>query len=153
MAEPTKKPSAVAQEAHELQCIVVTPEQTVLDEVADFIVLPIYDGELGVLPGRAALIGRLGFGELRVRRGNQTQHFYIDGGFAQVRANVVTVLTPKAIPAAEIDAAVAEQALHTALAPATGDGLETQLKEQARARAQLRMARHSGMDAALPDHA
>ena len=66
MAEPTKKPSAVAQEAHELQCIVVTPEQTVLDEVADFIVLPIYDGELGVLPGRAALIGRLGFGRLRL---------------------------------------------------------------------------------------
>ena len=48
-----------------LQCVVVTPERAVLDEPADFVVLPLYDGELGVLPGRAPLIGRLGYGELR----------------------------------------------------------------------------------------
>jgi F-type H+-transporting ATPase subunit epsilon len=152
MAEPSKEPSAALKGAHDLQCVVVTPERAVLDELADFVALPMYDGELGVLPGRAALIGRLGYGELRVRRGNQTQHFYVDGGFAQVRANVVTVLTSKAVPAAEISAPAAQQALQNALAPATGDALEMQLKQQARARAQIRMARHSGADAALPDH-
>jgi F-type H+-transporting ATPase subunit epsilon len=152
MADPIKEPSAAAMGAHDLQCVVVTPERAVLDEVADFVALPMYDGELGVLPGRAALIGRLGFGELRVRRGNQTQHFYIDGGFAQVRANVVTVLTPKAVPAAELSAPAAEQALQNALAPATGDALDMQLKQQARARAQIRMVRHRGAEATLGDH-
>ena len=66
-----------------LQCVVVTPERALLDEPADFVVLPMYDGELGVLPGRAPLIGRLGFGEMRVRRGGQTERYYVDGGFAR----------------------------------------------------------------------
>ena len=55
----------------QLRCVVVTPERAVLDEPADFVALPMYDGELGVLPGRAPLIGRLGCGELRIRRGGQ----------------------------------------------------------------------------------
>jgi F-type H+-transporting ATPase subunit epsilon len=87
-----------------LKCVVVTPERAVLDEAADFVALPMYDGELGVLPGRAALIGRLGFGELRLKQGGRTQRYYVDGGFAQVRADVVTVLTPRALNAEEINA-------------------------------------------------
>jgi F-type H+-transporting ATPase subunit epsilon len=130
--------------ARALQCVVVTPERALLDEPADFVALPMYDGELGILPGRAPLIGRLGFGELRVRIGDQTQHFYVDGGFAQVRANVVTVLTGKAVPASEISAAAAARALETALKPATGDQVDVQLKQQERARAQMRVARHVG---------
>ena len=73
-----------------------------------------YDGELGVLPGRAPLIGRLGYGELRIRRGQETRRFFVDGGFAQVRDNVVTVLTPRAIRAEEIDSAAATEALNAA---------------------------------------
>ncbi len=42
----------------QLQCIVVTPEATVLDEMVDFVALPLYDGEIGIAPGRAPLIGR-----------------------------------------------------------------------------------------------
>ena len=52
-----------------LYCIVVTPERTVVDHPAQFVVLPLYDGELGVAPGRAPLIGRLGYGELRILEG------------------------------------------------------------------------------------
>jgi F-type H+-transporting ATPase subunit epsilon len=126
-----------------LQCVVVTPERAVLDEPADFVVLPMFDGELGVLPGRAPLIGRLGFGELRVRKGTETQHYYVDGGFAQVRANVVTILTAKAIPSSEISTGAAKDALEAALKPATGDALETALKQQARSRVQLRLANAS----------
>ncbi len=47
-----------------LQCVVVTPEKTLFDDWVDFVALPLFDGELGVMPGRAPLIGRLGFGEL-----------------------------------------------------------------------------------------
>ncbi len=126
-----------------LQCTVVTPEKAVLDEPADFVALPMFDGELGVLPGRAPLIGRLGFGELRLQIGGKTRRYYIDGGFVQVRANVVTVLTPKAIAAADINAAAAEQALKDAQqVVATGPAHEAQLKAQQRARAQLRVAGH-----------
>src|SRR5205809_5091602 len=93
-----------------LQCVLVTPERAVLDEAVDFVALPMYDGELGVLPGRAPLIGRLGYGELRTRHGSVTRRFFVDGGFAQVRANVVTVLTPGAIPAENMHPGAAPRA-------------------------------------------
>src|SRR6266850_1897653 len=124
-----------------LQCVVVTPERAVLDEPVDFVALPMYDGELGVLPGRTPLIGRLGYGELRIRNGEQTRRYFVDGGFAQVRSNVVTVLTPRAIKAEEINPQAAADALEAAKAPAaTPEAQEAQHKNQERARAQLRVA-------------
>src|SRR5919204_863051 len=97
-----------------IQCVVVTPERAVVDEPAEFVALPMYDGELGVLPGRAPLIGRLGVGELRLQQHGAAKRFFVDGGFVQVRADTVSVLTNKAIPAGEIDAAVANQQLAAA---------------------------------------
>jgi F-type H+-transporting ATPase subunit epsilon len=124
-----------------LQCVVVTPERTVLDTAADSIVVPMYDGELGVFPGRAPLIGRLGPGELRARRGNTIERFFVDGGFAQIRDNVVTVLTPRAQKASEINEQAANQALQSL--PTT----EAQQKAQLRARVQLRVARRAAAEA------
>src|SRR6516162_6749656 len=119
-----------------LRCVVVTPERTLLDAEVDFVALPMYDGELGVLPGRAALIGRLGPGELRTRHGAETHRFFVDGGFAQVHNNIVTVLTPRALKAEEINQTTAEQALESAkTAPG---GAEERFKAETRARAQLR---------------
>jgi F-type H+-transporting ATPase subunit epsilon len=129
----------------QLQCVVVTPERTVLDEPSDFVALPMYDGELGVLPGRAPLIGRLGYGELRIRHGHDTRRFYVDSGFAQVRDNVVTVLTSKAIPAEQIDTAAATAQLDGAHQPAaTPEARAAQQQSIAKARAQLRVAGKTG---------
>ena len=131
-----------------VQCVIVTPERAVLDEAVDFVALPMYDGELGVLPGRAPLIGRLGFGELRTRRATYTRRFYIDGGFAQVRANVVTVLTPRALRAQEINPAAAAEALEKAKGLAkTPEEQTALLNAQQRARAQLAVARHNREEA------
>jgi F-type H+-transporting ATPase subunit epsilon len=133
-----------AGDGRTVQCVVVTPERAVLDEKVEFVALPMYDGELGVLPGRAPLIGRLGYGELRLRRGDRVQRFYVDGGFAQVRANVVTVLTPRAIKGEDLDPVTAQRAVEAATAPApTPQAREAQTKAQERARAQLRVAQHS----------
>jgi F-type H+-transporting ATPase subunit epsilon len=128
----------------ELHCVVVTPERALLDEPADFVAVPLYDGELGVLPGRAPLIGRLGCGELRLRRGERTERLFVDGGFVQVRANSVTVLTSRAQRAEEIDAAAAEAVLRDGGAPGdrTPAGPEARARARERARVQLRIARH-----------
>jgi F-type H+-transporting ATPase subunit epsilon len=130
--------------ANSVQCVIVTPERAVLDEAVDFVALPMYDGELGVLPGRAALIGRLGFGELRTRQGQKTRRFYVDGGFAQVRANVVTVLTPRALRAEDINSTAAAEALDKARGVTyTPEAQAAQLNAQERARAQLAVSRHA----------
>src|SRR5258708_4171141 len=91
------------------QCLVATPDKTLLDETAQFVTLPLYDGELGVLPGRSPLIGRLGYGELRTRTDQTIQRYFVDGGFAQVRDAVVTILTNRALAAAQIDPAAASR--------------------------------------------
>jgi F-type H+-transporting ATPase subunit epsilon len=127
-----------------LRCLVVTPERTLLDDLVDFVALPLYDGELGVLPRRAPLIGRLGYGELRTKTGGTTASYFVDGGFAQVRDNVVTLLTNRAVPAAAVDAAAAARELEQAQSrPATTDyEVGEKSKAVARARAQLHVAGH-----------
>jgi F-type H+-transporting ATPase subunit epsilon len=125
-----------------LKCVVVTPERALVDATADFVALPMYDGELGVLPGRAPLIGRLGYGELRIRNGQETRRFFVDGGFAQVRANTVTVLTSRALKAEEINTAEAERTLHETPLASTPEAQEARYKAQERARTQLRVAGH-----------
>ena len=131
--------------AGSLQCIIVTPEATALETSADFVALPLFDGEAGILPGRAPLIGSLGYGELRVRSGGVTRRFYVDGGFVQVVDNVISVLTNRAIPAEKLDPATAAANLETINArPAIGEE-ELAIKERQilQARGQLRVATHA----------
>jgi F-type H+-transporting ATPase subunit epsilon len=124
-----------------VKCVVVTPEKAVVDEVVDHVVVPMYDGELGVYPDRLPLIGRLGFGELRMVKGSQTKRLYIDGGFVQIRGNVVTVLTSRALSVHEIKVAAAQEMLNTPVKDAhTDEALDAHLKNLDRARAQLRVA-------------
>lgn len=125
-----------------LKCIIVTPEQTVEDRPADFVALPLYDGELGVAPGHTPMIGRLGYGELRIVFEGQTVRFYVDGGFAEVADNVVSVLTNNAVPAKQVDPAKAQAQLEAAQSrPANSpELLAIRERDQLRARAQLRVA-------------
>jgi len=141
MADTTPSPAPPASGM--LRCVIVTPERSVLDEQTNFIVLPMIDGELGVLPQRAPLVGRLGPGELRLGSGGPVRRFFIDGGFAQVRRNVVTVLTPRAIEAEAIDQAAAAAELQQAQAQTPTTAAERLAKQQAisRAQAQLRITR------------
>ena len=123
-------------------CVVVTPEATALEEVAEFVAVPLYDGELGVGGGHSPLIGRLGFGELRLRNGGKVDRYYIDGGFVQVQGNIVSVLTERAIPAAEVDGEAAKAQLDEAVASraATDELQQARDRRIAQARAMLRVA-------------
>jgi F-type H+-transporting ATPase subunit epsilon len=129
-----------------LHCIVVTPEATELETPADFVALPLYDGEVGIAPGRAPLIGRLGYGELRVRYKNELIRYYVDGGFVQVANNVVSILTNRAILACVLEAGPAEEQLRTALSRPAAGPEEMAIRDRLilQARGQLRVASHVG---------
>jgi F-type H+-transporting ATPase subunit epsilon len=126
-----------------LRCVIVTPERTELDREAEYISLPLYDGELGVMSGRAPMIGRLGFGTLRLNTASGPEKYYIDGGFAQVEDNVVNILTGKAVAVDLIDGDEARKALEDAQAMPGSTPEETALKETAlkKARGQVRASR------------
>jgi F-type H+-transporting ATPase subunit epsilon len=125
-----------------LNITVVTPETTLLDTAAEFIALPLFDGEKGVALHHAPFIGRLGYGELRVQSGSTTTRYYVDGGFVQVADNAVSVLTNHAAPADKIDASIAKNELADAMKkPTSSDELLAQrVKLLEQARAKLRVA-------------
>ena len=128
-----------------LRCVVVTPEQTVVDLQSDFVALPLFDGELGVAAGHAPLIGRLGFGELRIGREGSPQRYYVEGGFVQIADDVVSVLTQRAVAAGKLDRGTTEESLRAALGmkAAGDDQLARREKALAQTRAQLRVAHRS----------
>jgi F-type H+-transporting ATPase subunit epsilon len=94
--------------AKTLQCTVVTPEKAIFDDACDQVVVPAHDGEVGILPGHARFLARLGSGELRLISGGKTQGLYVEGGFVQVADDRVTILTDNACEFADIDVTEAE---------------------------------------------
>ena len=130
----------------ELNVIVVTPETTVLEKPAEFVALPLFDGEIGIAPGHSPMIGRLGYGELRIRTGGSTEILYVDGGFVQVANNVVSVLTNRAIPAESLDPQIAADQLASARSRKadTDELLAIRDRQESQARAQLRIATRAG---------
>ena len=129
----------------QLKCIVVTPEKTVRDQAADFAALPLYDGEIGIAPRHSPMIGRLGNGELRIVLDGSPVRYYVEGGFVEVVNNVVSVLTNRAIPAGEIDEAVArEQLLAAQQRPAhTPELMAIRQRAVLQARAQIHVAQRA----------
>ena len=78
---------------NKLQVVIVTPESTTLDKQVDSVVLPLFDGEKGILANHAPMIGRLGKGKLRIKDGSTEESYQIDGGFVQIESNTVSILT------------------------------------------------------------
>ncbi len=126
-----------------MNCIVVTPDKTVLDTEATFVALPLYDGEYGVLTGHTPMVGRLGAGELRVKvDASRTESLFIESGFVEVLDDTISLLTGKAIPIAEIDTEEVRQEMDEILAkPAkTPEMADLRERELAACRIQLRLA-------------
>lgn len=124
-----------------LKLLVVTAEKKVVDTEADDVTLPGEMGYLGILPGHAALITLLKTGVVSYRNGGESEAFALDGGFAEVSSDVVTVLAGLAERRSEIDAALAERDRaegHEEMKSASAETLDA-----ARARADLAVARLS----------
>lgn len=129
----------------ELQCVVVTPEKTVLSAEAHFVALPLFDGEVGVAPGHSPMIGRLGCGELRLDTGEGITRYYIEGGFVEVVGDRISLLTNRAFPATEVDEQAAREALEAAREkPArTPELMAIRDRAVTQARAQIQVARRN----------
>ena len=129
-----------------LHCSLITPERVVLECEAGFVAFPAHDGEVGVLPGRAPLVCKMGIGALRVETGDASHVFVVDGGFAQMLNNRLTILTEQCRRAEELDAARAEKALADALGMKIPDDAAYVARSKAvqRARVQRRLLETAG---------
>ena len=85
------------------QCVLITPEQLVLDELVTQAIVPAFDGLMGILDHRAPILVKLGLGPLRLDfAGGKQRLFLVEGGVAQMKGSVLTILTQSAIAAEDI---------------------------------------------------
>ena len=94
---------------------IVSPEKLLLSRPVDMVVIPAYEGELGVLPGHSPMIVLLRGGTIRIYEGNQvTTRLFVSGGFAEITPERCTVLADEAWPVAEVSRAEGERRLNAA---------------------------------------
>ena len=125
--------------AAKLRVSVITPARTVLEQEATSVVVPAFDGEWGILPGHAPFMALLGCGRLAVADDEGGRRLVaIRGGFLQVSANSVTVLTAEAALAREIDSDKVSDELRE-LKSMTPKNADREAHEQKQAWAQARL--------------
>ncbi len=120
-------------------CSLLTPERPVLETEARFVAFPAHDGEMGVLRNRSPLVCKLGIGVLRIETDGTTHRFFIDGGFAQVVENKLSILTAQAREAKDVDAASAGKALVEARSMKITDDASSAARSNAIQRAQVQL--------------
>ena len=86
-----------------IELVVATPERELVREQVESVQVPGQDGALGILPGHAPLVGRLGTGVLVCATGGGRRYFAISGGFLEVLPGQVRILADQVERAENID--------------------------------------------------
>jgi len=89
---------------------VITPDRIVLDTQAESVRVPGVDGSMGFLPRHASIVAALDVGQLTWREGGTEQRLFVSGGFVEVRADTVRVVSEAGERPADIDVERAREA-------------------------------------------
>ena len=73
---------------------IVSPEKSFLkkDNVTE-VVIPAFEGEMGILKDHISLISFLKPGIIKINSGNEENSFYVDDGIVEFKDNNLTILT------------------------------------------------------------
>jgi F-type H+-transporting ATPase subunit epsilon len=78
---------------------VISAERSVFDGEADSVVVPAYDGLVGILPRHAPFMTLLGKGILTISGSGGINRLQVAGGVLQVARDVVRIVAGSATPA------------------------------------------------------
>ena len=93
----------------------VGPERTLYSGEVEAVQLPGTEGEMTVLPGHAPVLTTLKVGVITVtERAGNGKRIYVQGGFADIGPNAVTVLAERAAPIEEITPAMIDKEIEAA---------------------------------------
>jgi F-type H+-transporting ATPase subunit epsilon len=123
--------------AEPFQFDLVAPEQLLLSENVEQVVVPGADGYFTVLKGHSPFMSTLKPGVVDVTRpGGEKMRIFVRAGFADVNPTGLTILAEEAMPVAEVDPEAlaqsvkdAEEDLADAKDPATKAAAETRLQQ------------------------
>ena len=92
-------------DTHTITVDVVSAEEQIFSGVAEFVILPGIDGELGIYPRHTPLFTQIKPGAVRIKvpGAAQEEFVFVQGGFLEVQPHKVTVLADTAIRAHDLD--------------------------------------------------
>lgn len=100
--------------AEKLSFALVSPERELFNGEVDHVVVPGSEGEFGVLPNHAPVMSVIKPGALRILNDGAERRIFVNGGFADVTPEGLTVLAEEAVDLADLDAVQIEQQLKDA---------------------------------------
>ncbi|WP_045224999.1 F0F1 ATP synthase subunit epsilon [Methyloterricola oryzae] len=90
---------------------IVSAEEQIFSGLAELVVAPAEEGDVGIAARHAPLLTRLKPGEVRVMTDDkETLPFYVSGGILEIQPHIVSVLADRAVRAKDIDEAAALEA-------------------------------------------
>ena len=94
----------------------VGPERTLYSGAVEAVQIPGTEGDMTVLPGHAPVLTSLRVGVIVVNEHGQGQgkRIYVQGGFADIGPESVTVLAERAAPIEEVDQGVLDREIEAA---------------------------------------
>ena len=72
---------------------IISPTQSILKVEASEVVLPSFEGEMGILKDHISIISFLKPGIIKISSGNEENSFYVDDGIVEFKDNTLSILT------------------------------------------------------------
>ncbi len=127
--------------ADKLSFALVSPERELFHGEVDHVVVPGSEGEFGVSPNHAPVMSMIKPGALRVMNDGAERRIFVNGGFADVTPEGLSVLAEEAIDLADIDPVQFEQQLKNAQDDARDAASDAQRETTRRALSRLEAIR------------
>ena len=90
----------------QFNCEVLTPAGLAMSAGSVSVILPLADGQLGILAGHAPLVAMMGAGAMTAEGADgNVSTFFVSGGFAYMRGDRLAVLAEESAAVGDLDAA------------------------------------------------
>ena len=108
---------------------IVSPEKSFLkkDNVTE-VVVPAFEGEMGILKDHISIISFLKPGIIKITSGNDKENFYVDDGIVEFKDNSLSILTSNIFDISNSD----KQKIQEMIKQAEGELVDNNLDDQKR---------------------
>ena len=108
---------------------IVNPEKSFLSkENVSEVVIPAFEGEMGILKDHISIISFLKPGIIKVFRGSEEENFYVDDGIVEFKDNSLSKLTSSVFNLKNVDKKYVRESIEQAEKELTNDKIDDQKK-------------------------
>ncbi len=113
--------------SEEFKLEIVNPEKSFLSkEDATEVVVPAFEGEMGILKDHISIISFLKPGIIKISSGNEENNFYVDDGIVEFKDNTLSILTSNIFDIKNSDKSIIQDMIKEAENDLSSDKLDDQ---------------------------